>query len=261
MADFRTETVTVSGCTVNMLRGGSGDVLLYLHGAGGAGMVLPFMEALAEKYDVIVPEHPGFGSSDEPAWLDNIHDVAYFYLDLLEALDLDDVHLVGMSLGGWIALEIAVRNTGRIKTLTLAGPAGIHVPGLTTGDIFTWSPEETFRQGFRDPAIAEQAIGRLPPEAEADDTYLKNRATMARLAWEPRLHDPHLRKWLHRITVPTKIVWAEDDRILPVGYADELGRLIPRSQVMVIPDCGHLLHIEKPEAFVSAIDELAQGAG
>jgi pimeloyl-ACP methyl ester carboxylesterase len=260
VAEFRTETVTVRGCTISMLRGGAGDPLLYLHGAGGAGMVFPFMTELAARYDVMVPEHPGFGASDEPDWLDNIHDVAYFYLDFLEAMELDGVHLVGMSLGGWIALEIAVRSTVRIKTLTLAGPAGIHVPGLATGDIFAWSPAETFRQGFHDQTIAEQAIARLPENVEADDTYLKNRSTVARLAWEPRLYDPHLAKWLHRIDVPTKIVWAEDDRILPVGYADELARMIPGSQVTVIPQCGHLLHIEKPAEFVAAIDDLAKGA-
>ncbi len=261
MAEFKSETITVRGCSVATLRGGAGESLLYLHGAGGAGAVMPFMTALAESYDVLVPEHPGFGASDEPAWLDNIHDVAYFYLDFLEALGLQDVHLVGMSMGGWIALEMAVRSTARIKTLTLAGPAGIHVEGLPTGDIFAWSPEETFRQGFHDQSIAEAAIGGLPENVEGDDTYLKNRSTVARLGWEPRLHDPHLRKWLHRIDVPTKIVWGEYDKILPLGYADEFASLIPGSQVTIIPECGHLLHVEKPAEFVSAIDDLARGAG
>ena len=129
-----------------------------LHGANGAGRTLPFMEALAERYDVIVPEHPGFGGSDEPDWLDNIHDVAYFYLDFLQTIDLRDVHLVGMSLGGWIALELAVRSTERLKTLTLAGPAGIKVPGLATGDPYAWSPEETMRQAFHDPKIVNGSI-------------------------------------------------------------------------------------------------------
>lgn len=256
---FRQEKVTVNGCAVGMMRGGGGEPLLYLHGANGAGQVVPFMTALAERYDVLVPEHPGFGASDEPDWLDNIHDVAYFYLDFLEALDLEDVHLVGMSIGGWIALEIAVRNTARLKTLTLAGPAGIYVPGLTTGDVFAWSPAETLRQAFHDPAVAEKAIAALPENVEADDTFLKNRATVARLAWEPRFHDPHLEKWLHRIDVPTRIVWAENDNFLSVGYADALARLIPGAQVTIVPDCGHLIYIEKPADFVAAIDDHIRG--
>jgi len=251
---FKETTVTVRDCTVTMLRGGTGAPLLYLHGANGAGRTLPFMEALAERYDVMVPEHPGFGGSDEPDWLDNIHDVAYFYLDLLQSIDLRDVHLVGMSLGGWIALEIAVRSTERLKTLTLAGPAGIKVPGLATGDPYAWSPEETMRQAFHDPKIAEAAIAAFPENVEADDTFLKNRSTFAKLGWEPRLHDPHLKKWLHRVDVPTHIVWGADDKFISADYAQEFTKLIPGSDVTIIPDCGHLLHVEKPDDFVAAID-------
>jgi pimeloyl-ACP methyl ester carboxylesterase len=251
---FKESTVTVRDCTVTMLRGGKGAPLLYLHGANGAGRTLPFMEALAERYDVMVPEHPGFGGSDEPDWLDNIHDVAYFYLDFLQTIDLRDVHLVGMSLGGWIAMELAVRSTERLKTLTLAGPAGIKVPGLATGDPYAWSPEETMRQAFHDPKIAEAAIAAFPENVEADDTFLKNRATFAKLGWDPRLHDPNLKKWLHRIDVPTRIVWGAEDKFISADYAPELAKLIPGSEVTIIPECGHLLHVEKPDDFVSAVN-------
>ena len=251
---FKATTVTVRGCTVAMLRGGKGEPLLYLHGANGAGRTLPFMEALAERYDVLVPEHPGFGGSDEPDWLDNIHDVAYFYLDFMQSIDLRGVHLVGMSLGGWIALEIAVRDTARLKTLTLAVPAGLRVAGLKTGDPYAWSPQETMRQAFHDPKVAEAAIAALPENVEADDTFLKNRSTFATLGWEPRLHDPHLEKWLHRIDLPTRIVWGADDNSLSADYAAEFAKRIPGSEVTVIPECGHLLHVEKPAEFVSAID-------
>lgn len=248
-------TVTVGNCTVSLLRGGNGAPLLYLHGAGGAGVELPFMTALANDYDLIVPEHPGFGQTDEPDWLDDIQDVAYFYLDFLDQLDLTGVHLVGMSLGGWIAMEIAVRNATRLATLTLAGASGVHVPGLETGDLFTWSPEETLRQAFHDPKIAEAAIAKLPANIEADDTFLKNRSTLARLGWEPRMHNPHLPKWLHRITVPTRVVWGDDDRFFSAEHAPALAALIPGASVTVIPACGHLIHLEQPDAFVTAINE------
>ncbi len=109
MASSTTETVRVADCSVNVMRGGKGPPLLFLHGAGGAGVWLPFMAALSEHYEVIVPDHPGFGRSDTPEWLDSFRDLAYFYLDFIEALGLDSVHLVGHSLGGWIAAEIAVR--------------------------------------------------------------------------------------------------------------------------------------------------------
>lgn len=258
---FTGDSITVSGCSVGMLRGGVGDPLLYLHGPEGAGTVHPFMAALAEHYEVLVPEHPGFGVSERPDWLDNIHDVAYFYLDFLSALDLADVHLVGLSLGGWVALEMAVRNTARICTLSLASPAGIHIAGLPTGDLFAWSPEETLRRTLHDPALAEEAIADLPENVEGDDTFLKNRSTLARLAWEPRFHDPHLHKWLHRVDVPTRIVWGENDEVFSVRYAEELARRIPGARVTLVPHCGHLLSIEKPLEFVSAIhDHIRQAA-
>ena len=118
--DFLTRmTLPVNGFEMRLLRGGEGAPLLYLHGAGGAPVVIEFMELLAERFEVMVPEHPGFGASEDPGWFDNIHDLAYYYLDALETLGLEDVHLVGNSLGGWIALEMAVRNTSRLNSLTL----------------------------------------------------------------------------------------------------------------------------------------------
>ncbi len=253
MTKLEKSTVTVRDCTVSLMRGGAGAPLLYLHGAGGAPVELPFMTALADSFDVIVPEHPGFGGSDEPDWLDNIHDVAYFYLDFLDTLDLDGVHLVGSSLGGWVALEIAVRSTARLATLTLGAPAGLYVYGLKSGDIFTWSPEETFRQMFHNPALAEAAIAALPPNVEADDAFLKNRSSLARLGWEPRLHDPHLDKWLHRVDVPTKIVWGDDDRVFEAGYADVYAKAIPGATAEILAGCGHLPHVEKADAFVEIV--------
>src|SRR2546421_294622 len=101
MADHSISKIAVRGCSIKLMRGGAGEPLLVLHGASGAGAWLPFMRSLAEKFDVLVPEHPGFGESDTPDWLDTIHDLAYFYLDVLGQFDLDRVHLVGISLGGW----------------------------------------------------------------------------------------------------------------------------------------------------------------
>ena len=128
-----------------MLRGGQGAPLLYLHGALGVYGWTPFMEQLSQRFDVIVPDHPGFGESDTPDWLDNVGDLAYFYLDVMQALRLTGVHLSGTSLGGWIAAEIAVRDCHPLKSLTLTAPAGIHVKGLSKGDFFMWSPEQFVR--------------------------------------------------------------------------------------------------------------------
>jgi len=253
---FSERFIEVDGCRLNLRRGGSGEPLLYLHGASGAPAVLPFMEKLAQRFDMLVPEHPGFGASDEPGWLENMHDLAYFYLDVLESLGLRGLHLVGSSLGGWLALEMAVRDASRLKSLLLVGPAGISVPGVKPGDVFLWSPEELTRNLFFDPALAEKMLAQ-PMTPELLDVSLKNRHTVARLGWEPRMHDPFLRKWLHRVNVPVKIVWGEADKILPVAYAGEFKKLMPAAEVEIIPRCGHLPQAERPEEFCDIVMRFA----
>jgi pimeloyl-ACP methyl ester carboxylesterase len=214
------------------------------------------MQELAKDFEVLVPEHPGFGGSQEPEWLDNIHDLAYFYLDFLEQLDLRDVLLVGASIGGWLALEIAVRDTSRIRALTAVGPLGIYVPGVPRGDMFLWSPEEKVRKLFHDQTMAQQMLARpvTPDQAEIE---IKNQYTVARLAWEPRMFDPHLAKWLHRIGVPTQIVWGDHDNILPPAYAAEFGKLIPQARIDIVRQCGHTPHTEKPKEFVGLVRDFA----
>ncbi len=253
--DFKEEKLKLDGCTTTLKRGGKGPQLLYLHGASGAAAVAPFMQELAKDYDVLVPEHPGFGGSDEPAWLDNIHDLAYFYLEFLEKLQLKQTIIVGSSLGGWLALEIAVRSQERIRALSLVGPSGIYVPGLPRGDLFLWSPEERVRNLFVDQSIAERMLA-LPVDI---DVALKNFYTVGKLAWEPRLHNPHLRKWLHRIKVPTQIIWGDTDKVLPAGYAAEFGKLIPGSRVDIVANCGHLPQAEKPQEFLRLLRDFAKG--
>jgi pimeloyl-ACP methyl ester carboxylesterase len=187
--------------------------------------------------------------SDEPEWLENIHDVAYFYLGFLEHLDLRNVTVVGSSMGGWIAMEIAVRDTSRLKSLVLVSPAGIAVPGVQPADIFLMPPEDMVRALFVDQKLADARLA-MPEDV---DMALKNRHTTARLAWEPRLHDPHLPKWLHRIDVPVKIVWGRQDRILPVGLAEPLHKMIPGSELHILENCGHLPQVEKADAFVDIV--------
>jgi pimeloyl-ACP methyl ester carboxylesterase len=252
MTEHATTKLTVRGCNIKLMRGGAGEPLLILHGASGAGAWLPFMQALAEKFDVIVPEHPGFGDSDTPEWLDTIHDLAYFYLDVLAQLDLHRVHLVGTSLGGWIAAELAIRATQRLASLTLVGAAGIHVNGVVQLDPFLRTDEQRIRDFFHDDKLANEMVARLV-KPELEDVAMKNRVATARVSWQPRGYDPHLAKWLHRIDVPTLLIWGTSDRLFPKEYAFEYQRLIPGAKAVIIPECGHVPHVEKPTVFVSEL--------
>jgi pimeloyl-ACP methyl ester carboxylesterase len=258
MADPQPTRITVRGCTVGLLRGGTGRPMLLLHGGGGGGRWAPFMADLAAKHDVIAPEHPGFGASDTPDWLDNIQDLSRFYLDFIDQLDLDRVDLVGFSVGGWIAADLACRSTSRLSSLTLIGAAGLHVSGVPQVDTFLVNDEQLTRNLFHDAKHAEAALteARRP---ELEDVILKNRTTTAKLVWQPRGYDPHLHKWLHRIDVPTLLVWGAHDKVYPPEYANAWQRLIPSSKVAIIPDSGHLPQIEQRAAFVAALDGFLAG--
>jgi pimeloyl-ACP methyl ester carboxylesterase len=250
-ADYSTSVVAVRGCRIRLMRGGAGDPLVYLHGASGASW-LPFLQTLSKHFDVIAPEHPGFGESDTPDWLDNIHDLAYFYLDLFDELKLSSAHLVGNSLGGWIAAEIAVRSAQHLASLTLAGSAGLYVPGVEQFDSFLNSDEQRLHAFFHDQKKAKEMIARvLSPEME--DIALKNRTIVAKLSWQPRSHDPHLEKWLHRIDVPTLLIWGDTDRLFPKEHALAFQEAIAGSKLVMIPNCGHVPQIEQPDAFVAAL--------
>ncbi len=252
MGDYRQCCVKINGCEISLKRGGIGPPMLYLHGAAGAGAWLPFMEILAGHFDLIVPEHPGFGTSETPDWLDNIHDLAYFYLDFIRELRLRDFHLVGGSLGGWIALELAVRCSCSLKSLTVCSPGGIYVKGLPLNDPFLWDSEESVRNLFHNQEIADRLLETERTEEEKG-VALKNHFTTARLAWSPRNHDPHLYKWLHRIDVPTHIIWGKQDQLIPAEYAKELQKLIPNSRVTLFDQCGHLPQTEKTTEYCQSI--------
>ncbi len=234
------------GVSVRMMRAGSGPPMLFLHGAGGMPPWGAFTELLASKYDLILPEHPGFGDSDNPGFIRNVQDMAMYYLDFLDGFGLPKVHIVGVSLGGWIAAEIAVRNCARIASLSLLAPAGCRVKGVPSGDNFIWNPEESARNLVYNQKFADAMLAAQPSEEEMD-RILTSRFMATRLGWEPRWFNPALEKWLHRVSVPTLVVWGAQDKLFPQAYAKPWGDNIPGAKIEIVPECGHLLHVEKGE--------------
>jgi pimeloyl-ACP methyl ester carboxylesterase len=243
---------TVRNVRARLLTAGDGPPVVFLHGARGIERWLPFFDLLAAHHSVMAPEHPGFGGSDNPAFIRDVSDVAMYYLDFLDDLAVasggERVHLVGQSLGGWIAAELATRNCAHLASLTLLAPAGVRVKGVLSGDNFIWSPEETERNLVYDQAVAERAIAAgAAMTADEADRALVNRYAAAKLGWEPRWFSPALERWLHRIKVPTLVMWGAEDRLLPVQYAEVWRREVPDVTVEIIPACGHLLHVEQAE--------------
>jgi len=246
----KVERIEVAGATVRLFRGGAGEPLVFLHGAGGHTGWMGFLDALADRFAVFAPEHPGFGQSDDPPWLDEVGDLAYFHLELLKALGLERVHLMGTSLGGWVAAEMAVRSTARLRSLTLVGAVGITAGGEPIPDIFRMPVAENLRRFYADPERAARRLGDL---SQADmDVVAKNRATVMRLAYRPRFHNPGLAKWLHRIDVPTLLLWGENDGLVPPEFGEAYRALIPGSRLVVLPNAGHAPFDEQKDAFLAA---------
>jgi pimeloyl-ACP methyl ester carboxylesterase len=251
------EMVTVAGAQIRLLRAGPSGAppLVFLHGAGGHVGWMAFLDELAQEFAVYAPEHPGFGRSDDPPWLDELGDLAYFYLDFLAALGLDRVHLIGTSLGGWIAAELAVRSTARLASLTLVCAVGIAANGKPIPDIFRMPVDENLRRFYADP---ERAARRLGDMAKVDmNLVAKNRATVTRLAYRPRFYNPSLAKWLHRIDVPALLIWGDKDGLVPVEFGEAYRALIPGSRLVVLEGAGHAPFDERKEAFVAAFRDFA----
>ncbi len=254
---MRETSAKVNGETLRVMESGEGEPVVFLHGAGGANWY-PLLEILAQTRRVIAPEHPGFGRSKIPDWMMSVGDLAFFYLDFLDALNLKAVHLVGHSLGGWTAAEIAVRNTARLKTVSLLAPAGVRSPEVPFGDIFLWTPEEHARRSFFDRRLIEERIKQLPTLDV--DVQLQNRAAAARLAWNPRLNNPQLPYWLHRIDVPALFIWGKEDQICPFACAEPYMNPMKNAELYALAQTGHALHTERPKEVAAKLNSFLAGA-
>lgn len=246
------EYLQLAGGRVHLLRGGGGEPLLFLHAAGGAGTWLEFHRLLARGFDVVAPDHPGFGRSDEFAEVEAMDDLVYHYLDVMDQLGLDRPHVVGASFGGWIAAELAVAAPHRIGSLVLLAPAGLRLPEHPVADLFIMSPEQVLTALFHDPAAAS---GLFPAEPDLDFILAQYRdlAALARFSWTPFLSNPKLERRLHRIPSPTLVACPSDDRLIPAAHGRRYAQLIPAARFAEIGDCGHAMYFERPAEFADLV--------
>ena len=243
-----------------MFSGGSGPPLLYLHGAGGNAGWQGFHEALSQKYTVYVPSLPGFNGTPRPEWVSTIPDVAHFTLRMGQTLGLNDYILMGSSMGGWLAAEIAAMGDHNIKGLVLIDPAGIRPKAGEIAEIFMVSGQTRAGMRFHDPsqvANIEELTREMTPEEVATDHA--NREMASRLCWKPYLHNPNLSHYLAKVQTPALIVWGRQDAIIPVECAALFNEAIPNSRVSIIDNCGHSPQVERPQEFAAAVDGFLSG--
>lgn len=250
-----TRSLTIHGVQLEVIDQGQGRPIVVLHEEDGLTPRAPFLSSLAAHGRVITPSHPGFGHSPDSAFIDTVDDLSYLYLDLLTELKLRDVVIVGCSLGGWIAAEMAVKSTERITRLILVAPVGIKVGDRETRDIpdiFALSPAEVTRLKYHDPARATVDYSTLSDDELT--VIARNREATALYAWEPYFHNPKLRQRLHSIDIPTLLLWGVSDRfVTPSYYGTAYQKAIPGAKLEIIDGAGHLPHIEQPEAVTDRV--------
>ena len=254
------ERFTLDGVTIDLWRRGAGNSLLFLHSGDGFASNDPFLNALARDHEVLAPWHPGFGGSDLPDGWNSVDDLAYFYLDLLDHLALERVALVGASFGGWIAAEMAVRDARRIGRMVLIDPLGIKVGDRTTRDIADFhgtDPAELERLTWADPDRPKPKLHEM--DADALTRIVRSREAFAHYGWRPYMHNPVLRRWLHRVAVPTLVLWGERDGIVSPDYGRAYAVLIPGAGFRAIAGAGHYPHLEQADACVEAVRAFVDG--
>lgn len=254
--------IDVDGVRIDLRRKGSGRPLLFLQALEGWIRDEEFSDALARSFDVLLPQHPGFGHSDFPSEFRTVADLAQFYLTLLDQLDLTDVVLVGSSFGGWIAAEMAVRSTERIGALVLVDAFGIRISSdprvRDIQDVYAMSQAEVAEHFYHDPGANRRDVTQLPEHVLL--SIARSRETMCFLGWQPYMHNPSLKRWLRRIAMPTLVVWGESDKVVTPAYGRAYAAEIPSARFEVIPAAGHYPHIERPAAFVASVTEFLDAA-
>lgn len=247
-------SINIAGVSLELEQRGSGRPLLFLHPGEGLQPQLEWLDLLARHFRVIAPHHPGWSNSALPDWLMTVDDLAYLYLDLAAFEALENAILLGACFGGWIAAEMAIRDTRRFAQLVLADPLGIKVGGFTERDIADMhaiSREDYARLAWADPAKGERDLMQLPDTELAG--IARGREAFARFGWKPYMHNPRLRHWLHRIDLPTLLLWGEQDGIVSTTYGQAWQAEIRAAQMQVIPHAGHFPHWEQPKDFVDRL--------
>jgi len=247
--------VNVGGVQIRLLKGGSGAPLLVLHGTEGSLGWRRYIQALADHFTVYLPSHPGFDGSERPTWLNSILDLVCFYTWFLETQGLEGIRVIGWALGGWLAAEIAATTRHAFSKMLLVDAAGIKPHQGEITDLFILSPAQIRDLTFHDPQQVPEYAQLYPhdPSPAEREQAVQNREMAVRLTWKPYMHDPRLPALLARVTAPTRIVWGRQDRIIPVECGTLYHQAIPRSELVVIEQCGHAPHLEKPDEFVRVV--------
>ena len=254
-------SIEISGTRVDLRSGGAGRSLLYLHGGLGPDRDEAFLDALSAETRVLSPTHPGFGASDWPRDFRAIDDLAYFYMDFADEHGLEDAVLVGACFGGWLAAEILVRSGRRFSAAVLIGTLGAKFSDRLTRDITDihgLEQAEVERLLFHDPAFHDRDLTALD---EAELTAMaRGKEAFAYYGWKPYMHNRNLARWLHRVDVPTLLLWGEGDGFVTPDYGRAWAEAVPGARLETMAEAGHYPHVERPDETAARVLAFATGA-
>jgi pimeloyl-ACP methyl ester carboxylesterase len=233
--------------------------VLVLHHDVGSPERLPFYDALARHFTVLVPSHPGYDKSERPAWLRNVRDVAAVYQWLLAASDLADVSLVGLGFGGWIAAEMASLAPRVFRRLVLVGAMGIKPERGEIADQALVSYIDYVKLGFADLGAYERVYG-AEPSTETLEQWDLNREMTFRIAWKPYMYNPTLPHLLGGVATPSLIVWGRDDRVVPLECGERFAKALPHARLHVIERAGHFVEMERPDELARLVADFVNAA-
>jgi pimeloyl-ACP methyl ester carboxylesterase len=241
---------------------GSGDPLLYVHGAGGLLGVDPFLEELGKDFKVIAPSFPGYGESTGDDLIEDVVDASLFYHQLMDDLGIASAHVVGHSMGGMLAAEMAALDVHRVKKLVLAGPAGFWLDSNPIPDVFAMELPDLAAHLFHDPkSPLAQMFTAIPEDmnklAEMYIERTKRLIQAGKFLWP--IPDRGLKRRAWRIAAPTLLLWGESDRLIPPAYAKEFASHIRNTRTATIKEAGHMLMYEQPAAFVKTVRDFLKG--
>ena len=255
-ATWTEERLQVAGGEMHVLKGGNGDPLLVLHDEMGQPGWLRLHEELARNYTVYAPSLPGFGVTDRMDWIMNVRDMACWTLWAMEDLGLSNPNVLGFSLGGWIAAEMATQNPGAFRKMALAAPAGILPPTGEILDMFLVVSKEFITAGVHNPVGAAEFQQICPdePTPEMVEAWETAREEACRLTWRPYMHDRSLPHRLGRLrNLPSLIAWGRHDEVVPPSAGEVYNDSISGSRLETLEGCGHRSDIEKPEELVALL--------
>lgn len=274
MASVSEETLSTQVGKVQVFRGGPGGdgspPVVYLHSAQGESSGLLFLERLADFADTTAPVLPGFGESEGIDQIDDMEDAVFHLLDVFDSLGLQSPAIVGLSLGGWLAAEVATRYPERVSKLVLVNPAGLYIEGQPIGEIFGRNLDELASILFYDQnhpvaALMHQMASLSMATLSGDVPFemlrpiLQSQAATAKLGWDPYLHNPKLRKRLYRVTAPTLVVHGEADGLIPRAHAEAYVEAIADARLVDVPEAAHMLPLEKPDELAQLVKDFLAG--